>query len=120
MKSGNFAAGRNIAMKLPADSYDETVAFYRDVLGLPVEIRDAETAIVTFGAIRLWLDRVAGLAQPEMWLEVETDDTAAAARLLQDAGIARADPVDPLREGLDAFWVRSPSGVMHLIAAIGG
>jgi catechol 2,3-dioxygenase-like lactoylglutathione lyase family enzyme len=29
-----FAAGRNIAMKVPPHQYEATVGFYRDVLGL--------------------------------------------------------------------------------------
>ncbi len=115
-----FAAGRNIALKLPADHYAETLSFYRDVLGFPVEIRDPMTAIVTFGPIRLWLDQVPGLGQPELWLEIETDDVKAASRRLAAAGIDRADAIEPLPEKLDGFWVRSPAGMVHLIAAIGG
>lgn len=33
-KKVKFAAGRNIAMKVPPHLYEATVQFYRDVLGL--------------------------------------------------------------------------------------
>ena len=116
----SFAAGRNIAMKLPIGRYRDTVAFYRDVLGLPVEVRSETTAVVSFGPMRLWLDRVAELEQAELWLEVETDDVAAAAARLAAAGIEQVPPAETLPEGFEGFWVRNPAGLIHLVAAIGG
>jgi hypothetical protein len=33
-RSPKFAAGRNIAMKIPPPEFSRTVKFYRDILGL--------------------------------------------------------------------------------------
>jgi catechol 2,3-dioxygenase-like lactoylglutathione lyase family enzyme len=53
-----FRGGRNIALKLPARHYAEMLAFYRDVLGLPVVHEGESGAVIDLGPIRLWLDRV--------------------------------------------------------------
>ncbi|MCP2332161.1 hypothetical protein G443_002431 [Actinoalloteichus cyanogriseus DSM 43889] len=48
MPSPRFRGGPNIAMKLPAARFDDTVAFYRDVLGLHVtEEPSAATGMVS-------------------------------------------------------------------------
>ena len=110
-----FAPGRNIAMKVPPHQYDATVAFYRDVLGLQEITSQAPAVGFEFGSKNLWIDRVPGVSQAELWLEVTTDDTAAAAQYLKSAGIARCDEIEPLPEGLDAFWISSPSAIIHLV-----
>ena len=111
-----FAPGTNLALKIPAHLFDATVAFYRDVLGL--ETRPGPSgATVAFGAMTLWLDRVPTMTQPELWLEVRTADTAAAARWLEAGGVPRCDAVEPLPEGFDGFWIAAPGGVVHLVAA---
>ena len=52
------------------------------------------------GRCSFWVDRVPGMSQAELWLEVVTEDTAAAARHLETAGIARCDAIEPLGEAL--------------------
>lgn len=87
-----FAGGPNLAMKVPPHQWETTVAFYRDVLGLEaLEPFTGEPASVgfVFGASRLWIDRVAGMSQAEMWLEVTADDPEAAAEHLAAAGVVR-------------------------------
>ena len=64
---------------------------------------------------RLWIDKVSGMSQAEIWLEVITNDTAAATAHLSDAGIVRCDEIEPLPEGSDGFWISSPAQIIHLV-----
>lgn len=54
-----FQGGANVAMKLPIRVYEETLAFYRNTLGLTVEYEDDDGACIAFGPIRRHLDRIA-------------------------------------------------------------
>ena len=110
-----FRPGRNIAVKLPERSYAATLAFYRDTLGLPVIDENADGAILAFGEMRLNLDRVPHQSQTDIWLEVCTDDTAAARAHLAAKGVTMCDEVEPLPDGFDGFWIAAPSGTIHLI-----
>jgi hypothetical protein len=58
---------------------------------------------------------VEGIAKTEVWLEVRTTDIAAAAEHLKAAHITRCDEVEPLPEGMAAFWIKNPAGVVHLV-----
>jgi catechol 2,3-dioxygenase-like lactoylglutathione lyase family enzyme len=113
--SVKFAPGRNIAMKVPPHQYDATVAFYRDVLGLKEITAHAPAVGFEFGAKNLWIDRVPGMSQAETWLEVVTDDIAAASEHLKAAGIARCDEIEPLPKDFQAFWISSPASIIHLV-----
>lgn len=115
MGEPTFAAGRNIAMKVPPHQYDATVAFYRDILGFPLLEEFAPSVVVEFGPNRLWIDRVPTASQAELWLEVVTDDVDAAARRFTAAGVTRCDEIEPLREGFAGFWIASPASVVHLV-----
>jgi len=110
-----FAAGRNIAMKVPPHLYEATVRFYRDVLGLREITKHSPSVGFEFGANNIWIDRVAGISQAEIWLEVVTNDIAAASKHLNSAGIVRRDEIEPLPEGFQAFWVSSPASIIHLV-----
>ncbi|MCT7655975.1 hypothetical protein MBH78_17940 [Oceanimonas sp. NS1] len=68
-----------------------------------------------FGANNLWLDSVPGLSQAETWLEVVTDDIDGAARQLNAAGVVRCDEIEPLPDGMQAFWISSPASIIHLV-----
>ena len=114
-----FTAGRNIALKLPERLYQETVAFYTDVLGLEKIHESDEGTILDFGNIRLNLDRVAHQSQTDIWFEIETPDTQEAAAQLAKHGVSRCDEVEELPTGFDGFWVASPSGTIHLISKAG-
>lgn len=124
MATPTFTPGTNLAMKIPTASYERTVAFYRDVLGLAVErVEDldaptvAESHTVAFGEVTLWLDRVDNYTRAEVWLEVRTDDLAVARQRLADAGIEPCDEVEPLDSlGTSAHWIANPAGVVHLLA----
>ncbi|MGF7162352.1 catechol 2,3-dioxygenase-like lactoylglutathione lyase family enzyme [Rhodoligotrophos appendicifer] len=111
-----FSGGSNVAMKLAPEEFGEAVVFYRDTLGLEVEFRSPGTAIVAFGPIRLWLDRVEGQRHAEIWLEVVTSDAEGAATVLKAAGVKRCDSVEPLPSGFRGFWIQNPAGLVHLVA----
>jgi hypothetical protein len=117
MAEPRFAAGANIAMKLPERHYAPTLAFYRDTLRLPVIAERPDGAVIAFGAMRLHLDRLPSQSQTDLWLEVIADDTAAARAYLAAQGVTLCDEVEPLPGGFDGFWIAAPSGAIHLVAA---
>lgn len=110
-----FAAGRNIAMKVPPHLYEATIQFYRDVLGLKEITKHAPSVGFEFGTNNLWIDRVATVSQAELWLEVVTNDIEAASQHLAAAGVVRCDEIEPLGQGFQAFWVSSPASIVHLV-----
>ena len=107
-----FTAGRNIAMKVPPHLHEATIRFYRDVLRLKEITKHSPSVGFEFGSNNLWIDCVAGLSQAEVWLEVLTNDVAAASQQLETAGIVRRDEIEPLPEGFQAFWVSSPASIL--------
>jgi hypothetical protein len=112
-----FTGGRNVAIKVPEHAFETTVAFYRDTLALTMVYDAPGTKAFDFGPIRLWIDRMAHLAQAEMWLELIAPDTASAARHLSAAGVVRCDEVEKLPPDLDGFWILNPAGIVHLVCA---
>ena len=119
--TAKFEGGKNIAMKVPPHQYDETVAFYRDILGLDeIAASSASSVGFKFGTNKLWVDKVATISQAELWLQVVTDNTSAAAEVLSEAGVARCDEIEDLGKDFDGFWISSPSAIIHLIDAKDG
>ena len=116
-----YTPGRNIAMKVPPHEYDKTLSFYRDILGLREVSASApspsDSKVFQFGEMRLWIDKIAGISQAEIWLEVVTDDIAAAARHLEAEGVIRRDEIEPLPDGFQGFWICNPANLIHLINA---
>jgi len=115
VNSPAFSGGANIAIKCPSHTYDQTISFYRDTLGLPLIEAEAEGCIFQFGPVRLWIDRVPNLSHPDIWLELETNDTESAAAYLKNHGVVRRDEIEQLREDFDGFWISDPAGVIHLV-----
>src|SRR5207237_5712765 len=103
-----FSGGANIAIKCPSHTYEQTVAFYRDTLGLPLIEEEAEGCIFQFGPNRLWIDKVPNLSHPDIWLELETNDTEAASSFLKVNGVVRRDEVENLRGEFDGVLVAVP------------
>src|SRR6266702_2769698 len=95
-----FSGGANIAIKCPAHTYDQTVAFYRDTLALPLIEEESDGCIFQFGPNRLG---------------IETNDTEAASSFLKIHGVARRDEVENLREDFNGFFISDPAGVVHLV-----
>lgn len=124
MTKPTFAAGLNIAMKIPLQRYDATVAFYRDTLGFTVEEQPSTGAAtvsrthkVAFGPSTLWLDCVDSYSQPDVWLELRTDDLDAATDAVAAAGIQPCDEVEILEGGEHrSHWITNPAGIIHLLA----
>lgn len=114
-----FAGGRNIALKTPAHLYDETCRFYAEKLGLPVAERQANSTVFDFGALKLWVDRVEAMTQPEIWLELTVEDPEAAAGHLAERGVVRCDAVEPLPSGFPGFWIAGPGNIVHLVSKLG-
>lgn len=114
-----FRPGANIAVKVPPHEYDSTISFYRDTLGLAQVSGEAESTTETvrfrFGDKTLWIDRVDGISQAEIWLEVVTDDLEAAADHLARHGVTRRVEIEPLPDAVRGFWISSPSNIIHLI-----
>ena len=82
---------------------------------MPLIEEEADGCIFQFGPNRLWIDRVPNLSHPDIWLELETNDTEAAASYLKINGVPRRDEVEQLREDFDGFWISDPAGVIHLV-----
>lgn len=114
-----FSSGENIAIKVPVHEFDKTVAFYRDILGFE-EVEASSPATIEsvafkFGDKNLWIDKVAGISQAEVWLEVVTNDITAASRYLAEKDCVRRDEIEALPGELKAFWISSPSNIIHLV-----
>lgn len=110
-----FAGGIDIALKLPPHQFEETVIFYRDVIGLK-QITEKGTAIgFEFGPVNLWIDVASGISQAELWLELFTDNFSEAAKYLRDAGVVRCDAIEPLAEGFRGGWIISPANIVHMV-----
>ncbi|MCC2608246.1 VOC family protein [Neorhizobium petrolearium] len=113
--TGHIYGGIDIAMKVPPHQYQETLAFYRDVVRLK-EITDKAPAIgFELGPNRLWIDEAPMLSQAEIWLELFTDDFGAAAAHLEKSGVVRCDAIEPLPGGFKGGWVTNPANIVHMV-----
>lgn len=113
-----YSAGKNIAIKVPDHEYDQTVRFYRDVLGFPEKSelsQNAENTALIFGNNILWIDRVTTLSQAEIWLEIKTDNVAGAKASLEQEGYKIRDSLEALPDELDGFWLAGPSNIINLV-----
>ena len=115
VNSPHFSGGANIAIKCPYHTYEQTIAFYRDTLALPLIEEEPEGCIFQFGPVRLWIDKVPNISQPDIWLELETNETDSAASYLKNHGVPRRDEVEQLREGCDGFGISEQSWILALV-----
>ena len=115
-----FKAGNNIAMKVPFHEYDATVRFYRDILGfeevVPPTTDAFESVIFKFGDKHLWIDKISGISQAEIWLEIVTEDIESASKHFEKHGCTRRDEIEPLPNGFKGLWLTNPANIIHLIA----
>nr|CEL22935.1 hypothetical protein [Kibdelosporangium sp. MJ126-NF4] len=110
-------------MKLPKAQYEQTVAFYRDVLGMDVMDESdvdvaagvPQSASVQFGPVKLWFDRVDNYSRAELWLELFTDDVDDATRHLAAHSVVPQDELESLPPGMTAHWITNPVGVPHIV-----
>lgn len=119
MDNISFQAGLNIALKIPKRKYEETVAFYRDILKLEVKEVPIEnptisrTHQVTFGNNTLWLDCVDNYTHSETWLELKTPDVEKATAYLQSKGIHPCDEIEQISE--NSHWIMDPAGTVFIL-----
>jgi catechol 2,3-dioxygenase-like lactoylglutathione lyase family enzyme len=108
---GLIEPGKNIAIKVPLHRWEETVAFYRDPVGLRLAKQSPDTVAFEFGAMTLWIDRVERQSQVDVWLELFADDPdLELARL----GSPKRDELEPL-DGVHGHWASDPAGVILLV-----
>ena len=117
--TAKFEGGINIAIKIPKSKYEETVAFYRDILKLPVAEKTIDNPTVSrthevkFGNNIVWLDCVDNYTHSEVWLEIRTDNVNAATEYLKSKGINTCDELEKIPE--DLHWIMDPAGTVFIL-----
>lgn len=107
----NIRPGKNIAIKVPLHRWQETVAFYRDKVGLQIAKELANSVGFAFGNMTLWIDKVERQSQVDVWLELFTEDPDRALNHLESP---RRDELEPL-DGVTGHWTSDPAGVVLLL-----
>jgi predicted enzyme related to lactoylglutathione lyase len=111
-----FEAGINIAIKIPKNKYEKTVAFYRDILKLDVEEKPivnptvSRTHEVKFGNNIIWLDCVDNYTHSETWLQLTVPNIEDATKYLQLNGVETCDEIEELPENM--HWITDPAGTV--------
>ncbi|MDO5637628.1 MAG: VOC family protein [Myroides sp.] len=111
-----FQAGINIAIKIPKAKYEETVAFYRDILKLEVVEKPIDNPTVSrthevkFGNNIIWLDCVDNYTHSETWLQLTVENIEAATDYLQSNGVETCDELEELPENM--HWIQDPAGTV--------
>ena len=111
-----FEAGINIAIKIPKSKYEQTIAFYRDILKLEVEEKPidnptvSKTHEVKFGTNILWLDCVDNYTHSENWLQLKVPDVEVATTYLRLNGVETCDELEKLPENM--HWIQDPAGTV--------
>ena len=111
-----FEPGVNIAIKIPKGKYEETVAFYRDILRFEVSEVPIDhptvsrTHRVAFGSNVIWLDCVDNYTHSETWLQLRVDNVEEATNYLQSKDIDPRDELEQLPE--DMHWIQDPAGTV--------
>lgn len=119
MGRAQFTGGLNIAIKIPKSKYNETVAFYRDILGFEVEEMPIDNPTVSrthkvgFGNNTVWLDCVDNYTHSETWLELKTPHIGKATEYLQAKGVQYCDEIEELPS--DAHWIMDPAGTVFIV-----
>jgi hypothetical protein len=103
--------GKNIAIKVPLHKWEETVAYYRDRVGLKVAKELKNSIGFSFGSMTLWIDRVEQQSQVDIWLELFTDDPDKA---IETLGSPVRDELEPL-DDVKGHWTSDPAGVILLV-----
>ena len=114
-----FNPGKNIAIKVPSHEFESMVNFYKVILGL--KQKDAhspdefDSIAFEFGDKNLWVDKISGISQAEVWLEIETDNAVEAKRYFEKEGCIIRNEIEPLPPSFNGFWLSSPSNTIHLV-----
>ncbi|MBT1687373.1 VOC family protein [Dawidia soli] len=119
MQGPTFQGGVNIALKIPRNKYEATVAFYRDILRLDIVEKPitnptvSRTHEVKFGGNIVWLDCVDNYTHSEVWLELRTPDVAAATEYLASRGVDTRDEFEEIPK--DMHWIQDPAGTVFIV-----
>ncbi|RZK38955.1 MAG: hypothetical protein EOO90_20505 [Pedobacter sp.] len=111
-----FEAGINIAIKIPKHKYEKTVAFYRDILKLPVEEKPiknptvSRTHEVKFGHNIIWLDCVDSFTRSETWLQLTVPNIEEATEYLLSNDVIPCDEIEEIPENM--HWIMDPAGTV--------
>lgn len=111
-----FEAGINIAIKIPKNKYEKTVAFYRNILKLAVEEKKivnptvSRTHEVKFGSNIIWLDCVDNYTHSETWLQLTVPNVEEATEYLRLNGVETCDEIEELPENM--HWITDPAGTV--------
>ncbi|MBX2835693.1 MAG: hypothetical protein KTR35_02485 [Gammaproteobacteria bacterium] len=115
-----FSPGKNIAVKVPTHEFERMVNFYKVILGLKQKEASSpdefDSVTFEFGDKNLWIDRISGISQAEVWLEIETDNAVEAKKYLEQQGCAIRNEIEPLPSSFHGFWLSSPSNTIHLVS----
>jgi predicted enzyme related to lactoylglutathione lyase len=115
----NFEGGINIAVKIPKSKYDNTVAFYRDILKLEVEEKPIDNPTVSrthqvkFGNNIMWLDCVDNYTHSETWLELNVPEVDIATKYLNSRGVETCDELEQLPANM--HWITDPAGTVFIV-----
>lgn len=115
----DFSGGLNIAVKIPKSKYEQTVAFYRDILMMEVTEKPVDspsisrTHTVKFGNNTLWLDCVDNYTHSEVWLDIKTSNVEEATRYLKSRGIETCDEIEKIPENM--HWIMDPAGTVFIL-----
>ena len=115
----SFTGGVNIAIKIPKGKYEETVAFYKDVLKLEVVEKPIDNPTVSrthevkFGGNTVWLDCVDNYTHSETWLELRTPNVEKATQYLKEKGVNTCDELEHIPEGM--HWIMDPAGTVFIL-----
>ena len=114
-----FSPGKNIAVKVPAHEFESMVNFYKDIVGLKqIEATSPDnfdSVTFEFGDKNLWVDKVSGISQAEIWLEINSDDVSEAKKYLEEQGCIIRNEIEPLSSEFKGFWLSSPANTIHLV-----
>lgn len=116
----SFQGGVNIAIKIPKQKYEATVAFYKDTLGLEVTEKPitnptvSRTHEVKFGGNIVWLDCVDNYTHSETWLELKTNDVPAATEYLASKGTETCDELEEIPK--NTHWIMDPAGTVFILS----
>lgn len=111
-----FEAGINIAIKIPKSKYDNTIAFYRDILKLEVEEKPIKNSTISrthevkFGNNIIWLDCVDNYTHSETWLQLTVPNVEEATNYLKSNGVETCDEIEELPNNM--HWIQDPAGTV--------
>jgi catechol 2,3-dioxygenase-like lactoylglutathione lyase family enzyme len=103
--------GRNIAIKVPVCRWEETVAFYRDRIGLPVHRKMKAGIGFAWGEMTLRIDRFETQSHVDVWLELFAEEPDEALSRLGSPGRVGLEQLD----GVTGHWTSDPAGTILLV-----